>query len=520
MTAGARSQAAIPPLAVVPVGLLALGPLVLFLLVSGRYGYFRDELYYIACSDRLAWGYVDQPPLSIALLALNRVMFGDSLLALRWIPALAGAAVAVLTGAIARKLGAGRFGQILAALATAVSPMLLSTGRYYSMNSLDLLLWTIAVLLLVVILREDRPGLWPLFGLVAGLGLLNKYSMGFLIAGIAAGLLLTRHRRVFREPRFWAAGAVAGVLFLPHVLWQVSHGWPSLEFMRNAALHKNVGLGPLEFLLAQVMEIGVVHVLVWGAGLAWFLVHRDGRGLRPFGWMYIALFGLMIATRAKAYYLAPAYPVLLAGGAVLIERLGRRAAGRRLGYALAGALVLSGAAAAPVVMPLLDLDGFLAYQKLIGFAPAPEERHEMGVLPQHYADQFGWPEMAATVAEIHRTLPAEERAGCLIYARNYGEAGAIDFFGPALGLPPATCPHNNYWLWGPPEWDGRTAIVFGPSRDMDECLRDLGPVFEEVVHAATLASPYAMPYENRPIFVCRRARFALRDIWRREKDFG
>jgi len=502
------------------LGLAALR-LVLTLAFSGRYGYFRDELYYIACSDHLALGYVDQPPLSIGLLAVVRALLGNSLFALRLLPGIAGAAVVYLAGLLARKLGAGKFGQVLAALAALISPGFLSQSRYYSMNILDILFWTVAVYLALVIVKDDRPRLWPLFGIVVGLGLQNKYSIGFLVVGLVAGLLLTTARKHLFKWSFWVGAALAALIFLPHVLWEIRTGFPSVEFMRNASLYKNMPISPFGFFLAQVMEVGLIQAFLWLAGLGFFFFHREGKRLRLFGWMYVVVFLIMIATRAKAYYLIPIYPVLLAGGAVLVEDVSARAGRRWLRPVTAVLLVIFSALAVPFVIPVLPVESFIAYQDFLGIKPGQEERTAVGVLPQHYADMFGWEEMTATVAKIYQGLSPEERAGCLIYVRNYGQAGAIDFFGPKFGLPKASCGHNNYWLWGPPDWDGKVAIVFGDNNDLEESTKDVSPGFTTVEHVATFTHKYVMPYENgRPIFICRGAKGNIKDIWPQEKNFN
>ena len=501
--------------------ILAALRMALTLAFSGRYGYFRDELYYIACSDHLAFGYVDQPPLSIGLLAVSRALFGDSLLALRLLPGIAGAVIVFLSGLIARKLGAGKFGQALTALAVLISPGLLSQSRYYSMNILDILFWTAAVYLALMIVKDDRPGLWPLFGVVVGLGLQNKYSIGFLVVGLVVGLLLTSARKHLFKASFWIGAVIAALIFFPHILWEIRTGFPSVEFMRNASLYKNMPVSPLGFFLAQVMETGFLQAVLWLAGLAYFFFHREGKKLRLFGWMFILVFLIMIATRAKAYYLAPIYPVLLAGGAVLVEALSVRTGRRWLRPVAAVLIVAFSVPAVPFVIPVLPVESYIAYQNVLGLTPAQEERHEVGVLPQHYADMFGWEEMTALVAKVYQSLSPEERAGCLIYVRNYGEAGAIDFFGGKFGLPKASCGHNNYWLWGPPDWDGKVAIIFGDSNDLEESTKDVAAGFATVEHVATFTHKYIMPYENgRPIFVCRGAKGNIKDIWPREKGFG
>ena len=501
---------------------LALFKLFLILVFAGNYGYFRDELYYLACSDHLALGYVDQPPLSLFLLAFSRMLFGDSLIALRLLPAIVGAVTVFLAGLMARKLGAGRFGQFLAALSVLTAPVLLGQSRYFSMNVFDILFWTVATYLLIVIIKENKPRLWLVFGVVAGFGLLNKYSLGFLIIGMAAGLILTRERKHLQSRWLWIGGLIAGFIFMPHVAWEFEHGFPSLEFMRNASLYKNVPLSPIGFLGGQFMEIGLANAIIWLLGLAYFFFHKKGTKFRALGWMYVVIFGVMMATRAKVYYLSPVYPLLLAGGSVWMEKISYLSAWKLLRPTITGLVAFFGILAAPFAVPLLPVEAFIRYQDFLGLTPPQEERHDMGALPQHYADMFGWEGMVETVAKVYRSLPPEDQDGCLIYVRNYGQAGAIDFLGKYYGLPKASCGHNNYWLWGPPEWDGEVAIVFGSSRDVQESLEDLAPHYEEVEHAATFLCNYCMPYENnRPIFICRGFKHidSLDAVWQEEKHF-
>lgn len=485
-----------------------------------RYGYFRDELYYIACSDHLALGYVDQPPLSIFLLKIVRLVLGDSLFAIRLLAVLAGAAAIVLAGLIARRLGGGRFAQFLAALAVALGPIFLSNaGRYYSMNALDIFFWALAGYLAILIVQTDNDRLWPVFGLVAGLGLLNKYSLGFFIIGLAAGFLLTPERRRLFRARFWAGAAIAALLVLPHVIWEIKTGFPSLEFMRNASRFKNMHLAPGSFFLGQIAEVGAAAAPLWLAGLYFFFFYKKGKSFRFLGWMYVVVLLLMILQNAKVYYLTPIYPMLLAGGAVLLEDIARK--GRWLKPAAAALVVIGGALSVPIAVPILPLNAYLAYQDFLGFKPPQEERSEVGILPQHYADMFGWPEMAETVADIYGRLSPEEKADCMIYTRNYGEAGAIDFFGKAYGLPRAVSGHNNYWLWGFRGWKGKVAIIWGNSRDAAASRKDLEGLFEKVEFAATTSSPLSMPYENRrAIFLCRGIKVPFKDIWPREKNFN
>jgi hypothetical protein len=494
---------------------------VLHLFTFARYGYFRDELYYIACSKHLAWGYVDQPPLSIFLLRGVRMLLGDSLFAIRLLPLLAGVAVIFLAGSIARRLGGGRTAQGLAAFAALTSPVIQgNAGRYFSMNAFDILFWALAAYILVRIVREERPRLWLAFGVVAGLGLLNKYSMGFFLFGLAIGLLLTRQRRQLRSRWPYLGGLLAFSIFLPHLLWEIANGFPSLEFIRNAASLKNAPLTPINFFLGQLMDAGIGNILSLLLGFVFLAAVKKGAPFRLFAWTYAVIFAVMLMQNGKPYYLSPFFSLLFAAGAVFIEHI---AAKKRLTWitpALATCILLGGIITTPISLPVLSAPGFIRYQESLGRKPQWSERSEIGVLPQQYADEMGWEEMTAQVAGLYRRLTPEEQKDCWIYMRNYGEAGAIDFFGPKYGLPPATCAHNSYWYWGFPDWNGSAAIIFGTSHDIEENFRDLRSHFEQVELGAVTRCDLAMPYENnRPIFICRRAKFSLRDIWASERFF-
>jgi hypothetical protein len=519
-----ESPAPPPPVRLTPlVAAIAVAKLALNVAFHGRYGYFRDELYYIACSDHLAWGYVDHPPLSIAILAATRHLFGDSLHALRFTAALAGALTVVLTGLMARRLGGGRFAQALAAIAVALSGVVLVNGaRYYSMNAFDLLLWAAGAYVLLLTLMEGRERLWILYGAIAGLGLLNKYSMLFFGFGTVAGLVLSGRWRTFLRPWIWAGAAIAALLFLPHALWEWRHGFPSAEFIHNATAFKNAPVSVLEFFQAQVLMTGIAQTALWVIGLGFFALKRDAtaRALRPFAWVYPVTVLVMLAGHAKPYYLSPIYFPYLAAGACVLDAAALRPRAAWLKQAFATAMVALSLPIVPFAVPVLPVDTFVGYQKALGRTPKAEERSPLGDLPQGYADMFGWEEMTAQVAVIYRALPPGDRDHAVIFARNYGEAGAIDFFGPHFGLPHAISPHNNYWYWGTGVPDPRVFIVFGQDISMEANLEDLRSHFDEVTLGATTDCPHCMPYENhRPIFVCRGPRFRLEEIWPREKNF-
>ncbi len=491
----------------------------LLMLFNGNYGYFRDELYYIACSKHLAFGYVDQPPLSIGILWLNRALLGDSIYVLRLLPALATSMVVIIAAAMARRLGGGTLAQGLASLSVVAAHGLIGHGKIFSMNPFDVLFWALAAYVTVIILREDKPRLWLLYGLVVGLGLENKYSVGFGIIGLVAGLVLTRQRSQLARPWFWLGALIATIVFLPHVVWEIANGFPSVEFMNNASQHKNVNLGAVDFLLGQVRDMNVLNAPLWIGGIVFFFRFPDGR-LRPLAWMYPVVFLVMVLGHAKIYYLSAIYPLFLAGGAVLFEQLVRARSWKWFTPTYAGLLTLVALVFLPFAVPVLPVEQFIRYEHILGMMPRADERSSVGELPQYYADQFGWKEMVDSVARAYRTLTPEEQARCSIFVRNYGEAGAIDFFGGALGMPPASCAHNNYWIWGPGKQTGDIAIIIGNSRTLEDNLADLRRRYQSVELISTTHALYCMPYESgRMIFVCKGMNTTFQQLWPTEKFF-
>lgn len=491
----------------------------LALAAINRFGWFRDELYYIACSDHLAAGYVDHPPLSILILKLARTIFGDSLFAVRLLPALGSAAFVLLAAVIARELGGKKRAMALAAAAAFATSNYFSL-HIYSMNLWDILVWSGVLFLLARMIRTGNPRYWLGLGLLLGLGLENKITVVFLCFGIAAGVLLTPLRAHLKSRYLWMGVGLAALLFLPYILWNAGHDWAHLEFLRNASAEKNTPVTPLGFLVGQVVFQNPLNILVWVPGL-WFFFRRAGRSYRFFGWAFAAMFLAMMALQGKDYYLSPAFPILFAGGAIFWESLKPEKASNALTAVLGGLIVVVGLLVRPITLPVLSAESTQAYLKALNMQDFAEERNAIGALPQHYADMFGWEEMVALYAGVFETLSPEDQAKCVIYVRNYGEAGAIDFFGPKYGLPKASCGHNSYWFWGPPEGKtGEVMIILGNEHDVAESLADIRPHFESAEHVATFKHPLAMPYENdRPIFLCRKLKMTLAELWIRDKHF-
>ncbi len=496
----------------------AFGALAFHLLVNafGGYGIFRDEFYYVACSQRLATGYVDHPPLAMFLLAVSRAIFGVSQVGIRVLPALSHALTIILGGLIVRKLGGRQTAVILACLAVTLAPMIIGHANIFQMNAFSYLFWALSAFLIVLIVDNSRPGLWLLLGVVMGLGLLNKIDFLWFGVGFAAALLLTDLRKHLATPWPYAAAGIALLIFSPYILWNITHDFAHLEFIRNASAQKYGGLTRLDFLAGQAMNLNPVNMLIWVPGLFYLLFGRQGRRYRALGIIYAAAFAVLVANpHSKAEYLGSAYTMLFAAGGVAIERWVSR--GKRRGGAvvsLAALSALSSLIILPLAVPVLPVETFIKYQAAIGMKPTTAEDMELSELPQFYADMFGWEELAREVSAVYMSLPESERAATVVLTRNYGEAASLEYYAAKYPLPRVICRHNSYWYWGYPEDGVQTIIVLrGTLEDHQESC-------DEVTLAAVHTCRYCMPYENNmPIFICRHLRVTLAEIWQAEKHF-
>jgi hypothetical protein len=416
----------------------------------------------------------------------------------------------LLTGRIARRLGAGAFGQALAAGAAMVGSIFHVMFSFYSMNAVSVLLWAVSFWILVEIERRDEPRLWLAFGAVVGLGLENKHTIVLLALGLAVGLVLTPARRHLASRWLWLGLGVATILLLPNLLWQVEHGWPSLEFYHNADLYKNVPTPPLEILKQQVLFMNPAALPVWVVGLVFFLGTKGGRRYRHLGWVYVVLLLLMlVGQKSRPDRISAVYTILFAGGGVLLEQLTRPARGRWLRIALPAALLLFGAALVPIGVPLLPPRTTAAYGAWLGIVPQIERGEgKRSELPQWLADRFGWEELTDDVAAAVETVDPGERDRAIILVPSYGHAGAIELFGRGRGLPPVYASQNTYFLWGPPEDPVDVAVVVG---FREETLRQ---IFETVELVGMHDCQWCMPWRDEtPILVARGQKVLFRDAW-------
>ena len=484
---------------------------------NNRYGYFRDEFDYLACASHLAWGYVDQPPLIPFLAGMSRMVLGESLRSIRFLPALASSLLVVQTAVLARELGARGFALLLSAVTILIAPQYLSNGSLLGTNCLEPNLWMGCAYFAILAIKRNNPRYWLWFGVIAGLGMEEKYSMAVFGFGIVVGLLLTEQRRVFANRWIWFGGLAAFLVFLPNLLWNVHNHWPFVELMRNIkAEGRDVVLPPLQFFLQQALLVHPFTAPVWITGLLAFLFSARLKPYRVLGWSYLVSYTLFFVLHGKSYYLAPIYPMLLAAGAVMIEAWIERSRQTWLKPALVTVLLAGGAYFVPVVVPVLPVDRFITYTNYLPMKlPHMEHSHAAAILPQWYADQFGWQEIVAETAQAWNRIPLEQRDDCGIFAQDYGQAGAIDFFGPRYGLPRALSGHQTYFLWGPRSYSGNCLIVLG---DRKEVLDNL---FEQVEYVGTSAdNPYALE-RKIPVFICKGAKFgSLHQLWPKLKKWS
>ncbi len=482
-----------PWAAVLVVAAVVVAPL---LAVAGRYGYHRDELYFLACGRRLAWGFVDQPPITPAIARLSEILVPGSLVGLRLWPALMAGALVVVTALAARELGAGRLGQIAVAVIAACMPGFLLAGHLLATETLDLVAWAATTLLVIRIVRRGDPRMWVAVGAVLGIGLENKWSIAFLVAGLLIGLVVTSERRVLFTPWFLVGIAVAFAIWLPNLLWQADHGWPQLDMIRTIQ-QDSVGVGSaIAWLPLQILITGLVPAIVWVAGLVRVLRDPRTRPYRFLGIAYLVLAAVFaLSAGDKFYYAAGLYVPLLGAGALPLERWLMRHR-RGLVRPLASvALALTTLVLLPIAIPIIPVTSF-ADSSINDLNP------EMG-------EQVGWPDLAREVAHVWRTIPASERSTAIVLSANYGEAGALERFGPSLRLPQPYSGHNTYWWWSTPPASTRTAVLVGWSPSYARRF------FGSVVRAGTISNPYGVQNdeEGAPILLARDPVRPLPALW-------
>ena len=478
------------------IAIIAVAAFVAEMAVSARYGYVRDELYFLSAGQHLAFGYVDQPPLTPLLARLATVAGGNTLVALRVVPALALAALVVATAAMSRMLGAGRTGQLLAALAAAVCTEYLGAMHELTTTTPDFVFWAITLLLAVKLLASQDPRWWVAIGACAGVASEAKWNIGFLVAALAAGFLATDARRLLRSRYLLAGCLIAAALAAPDLIWQAAHGWPSIDVFR--ALQGDAGHNRAVYWVGQVLFTGPVLVPLWVTGAIWSVRSEAARRFRPVGIGCVLVIALQFVLGGKVYYSGGAYTFLLAAGCVPAERwlAARGPLTGRIGPAavLAGAMLAGALIAAPVTLPVLPA-------RALHTAPVQKINYDLG-------EEIAWPKLVALVSREYHARSAAQRRLTTILTGNYGEAGAIDRYGPGLGLPRVYSGANNFWLWGPPPAAATAAIAV----NLDPAL--LHREFRHVRRVATFWNGLGVSDDEQgvPVFVAT----GLRSSWARD----
>jgi 4-amino-4-deoxy-L-arabinose transferase-like glycosyltransferase len=480
---------------------VAAGFVLVELAVSARYGFHRDELYFLACSRHLAWGYVDQPPFVPAVAWLANHVASGSVVALRSLPALAGAIAVVLTALMARELGGGRKAQFVAALAAATSPLVLASFHLLSTTAFDEMFWAAITFVVLRLLRTGNERLWLVIGGLAGLGLLNKLNLVFLLVGLTVGFLLGGRGRALSSRWLWAGAGLAILIWLPNIIWNAQHDWAAVAMLRSLH-HENSTLGAsLGFIPSQLIVVGPVLIVLWLAGLRRLYVSRFAR---PLAIAYVFLLIVFALTGAKSYYLAGMYfPLLAAGGVWAEERLKKGLTRGGLGGGTA-LLMAAAVLALPLTLPVLPE------------AALPHGSWE-GNINKDLSATVGWPTFVQQVASVSRTLPPDQRAHTVIFTGDYGAAGAVDQFGARYGLPAAISGHNNYWWWGPgAARNGATTIAIDLPRAY------LLTIFSQVTPAGVVATPQGVWTEERgdPIWICRGQHVTWAQAWPHARQYG
>ncbi|MDQ6791257.1 MAG: glycosyltransferase family 39 protein [Candidatus Dormibacteraeota bacterium] len=469
-----------------PVVGLAAVKLAVSMVFAGRYGWHRDELYYLASARHLELGYVDYPPVTPAIARLVQVVAPDSVVALRFTSVLAGALVVVLAALMARELGGGRRAQLLSALAVVISPVFVGGNFIFETVSFDQLVWALLLWLVARVLAGGDRRLWLLAGLVLGIGLETKYTVAGLGVALAAGLLLTPGRRQLATRWPWLGATLAVIMLAPNLWWQAGHGWDSIAYTLH---HRGNTDGPVAYWLQQglfLVQPLLLPLVVAGAVWLW----RSGT-FRALTWTAILIELLFFAVGGKSYYPAPVYPLLYAAGAVWLER---SVGSRLLRRAWVAAAVVTTLVLTPILLPVLPAD----VMARSGLLKVPT-----------LAEMYGWPDLAHEVAAAHASLHPSERRGAMVLASNYGEAGALDLYGPGLGLPPVVSPHLTYYYWAPARMSPNVVIAVGYER------QDLEPLFADVTQVGTISNSYGVANQEAgmPIFVCRSPRRPLWQAW-------
>ncbi|MEJ2186746.1 MAG: glycosyltransferase family 39 protein [Gemmatimonadota bacterium] len=518
---GILADAPRPPFAAGVVLTLATLNFALHMIVLAvtPYGIQRDAFLYFAMGDHLRLWHMDFPPLIAIMGNIQTAIFGHTLAAARIFPALEGCAILITAALIARELGGGRFAQGLATLPMFTAGIFLRPANLFQPVVLDQLWWTLALLFLARVARADAEGnrgagrnAWLAFGLAMGLGLLTKFSILFIGLAILGALLATRLRRALATPWPWVAAAIAFAIGSPSIVGQINLGFPVAGQMDSLKASQLVHVSYASFVLGQPLMTGFIAWLVSIIGAAALLAWKPLRPYRVVGLACIFAFALLMVLHGKAYYVGPIYPTLFAAGAVWLDgaRLGRvPSVPRVFRWGVVAGMITEGALTLPIALPILSPEHTAVYIARLGLEGANATNWGgTDLIPQDFADQLGWERQVETVARVYNSLSPAEQSETVIGADNYGEAGALEFFGPRYHLPPVVCGCGSYWYFGPGTRPGNVLIDVGTDSV------ELATIWRDVQLAARIRSPWSVLEERDvPVWIARDPRITLQEAW-------
>ena len=481
------------------------------------YGYFIDEFYYIACANNPAFGYVDHPPLAPLVLTVFQFVFGTSIYAIRFLPALAEAAAVFCTGILTKEIGGNKFAQLLAACSFAAMPVTVAFGGFYSMNAFEPLLAVLLLLIIVKMIKTGNTKLWINAGVIMGLGMMNKHTFGVFIIAFLFALIISGKWKLIFNRWFILGGVISTLIFLPNIIWQILNDFPSLEFYRNISVDKNVFTPPIDFITGQILQMSPSTVPVWIAGTFYLLFSKQYKDFRFLSVLFAGLFiFMMLSGTSRSDRLAFAYPAAFAGGAVFFSNIINRYNIAWLKYIIIVFLFSGLALALPIILPYFNYETAKAHTEFLGIN-TELERGKKPPLPQVLADRIGWEEKVKLVVSAYNSLSEEVKKQTIIAAGNYGQAGAIELFGKSFNIPPVACSHNTYYLWSKERVNGNILLQLDNEEDYD----GLTHAFDSVeVYPGIFKNDYVSFHENNlVVFICRGPKIPPIEMLERSKNF-
>lgn len=489
---------------IIPIALIGM---IIHIISKGLYDLHRDELLYASLGDHLAWGYATVPPSIAFFAAVARGIFGDTTFAIGFFPAVIGAVSLIFTCLIAKELGGRNWAVFITGLSFLLTTASLRIFSLFQPVCFDVFYWIFSCYLIIRLINSRDPKIWIYLFIVWGLAFLNKYMIVFFVISFFVAFFLSPHRKLIRS-WYFLIGMLAGfIIILPNVMWQITHGFPVIHHMSELRDTQLVNVDPGSFLLMQVM-MNFPVLIIWVFGVVYLLFFKTARPYRFIGYLFILIIATFLLLKGKHYYTVGIYPVLMAAGGFAAEKYfsGKTAF---LKYVMVALVIIISLPLVPVGLPVLKPDKMVKYGHVFSEYLSPEflkwEDGEIHSLPQDYADMQGWEELVRIVASKYQTLSDEEKDSCVIFTENYGEAGALYFYGKKYGLPEPLSFHESFIFWAPDRLTADKLIKVGETDDMDQLVNNY-----ELI--GTITNPYAREY-GLPVYYCWNPKPALYQIY-------